>query len=119
MTHSSLHILSVVTARARGTILLVLSAVTLLWIVFPVLQFSQICFAEGTSAEWILDFTEDERSGEKETEKSEKDDEEKTHSAGRLDAERDARVALGCVVRSKVALHEGPTLEEFERPPRA
>ncbi len=106
-------------ARARGAVFVVLSVVIVLWVVFPALQFSQIYSAEGTSTEWILDFTEDERSGEKETEKSEKDDEEKTHSAERLDAERDARAALGCVVRSKVALDEGPTLKEFERPPRA
>ena len=119
MTQSPVHILLNDGARAQGTILLVIAAVTVLWVVFPVLQFSQICFAEGTSAEWILDFTEDERSGEKETEKSEKDDEEKTHSAAQLDAERDARAALGCVVRSKVALDDGPTLEGFERPPRA
>ena len=119
MSPSSSHIPLNEAARARGAVFVVLSVVTLLWVVFPALQFSQIYSAEGTSKEWILDFTEDERSGEKETEKSEKDDEEKTHSAERLDAERDARVALGCVVRSKVALDEGPSLKEFERPPRA
>ena len=106
-------------ARARGAVFVVLSVVIVLWVVFPMIHFSQMCSAEGTSSEWILDFAEDERSGEQETEKSEKDDEEKTHSAERLDAERDARAALCCVVRSKVALDEGPTLKEFERPPRA
>lgn len=105
-------------ARARGIVFVVLAVVALLWVVFPVIQFSEICSAEGTTSEWILDFAEDERSGEKETEKSEKDDEEKTHNAGQLDAERDARAALGCVVRLKVALDEGPILKEFERPPR-
>ena len=119
MSLPSVHIFLNDADRARGTVFAVLAVVALLWVVFPVIQFSQICTAEGTSSEWILDFAEDERSGEKETEKSEKDDEEKTHSAAQLDAERDARAALGCVVRSKVALDDGPTLEGFDRPPRA
>ena len=119
MTQSPVHILLNDAVRARGTVFAVLAVVALLWVVFPVIQISQICSTEGTSSEWILDFAEDERSGEQETEKSEKDDEEKTHNAGQLDAERDARAALGCVVRLKVALEEGPILKEFERPPRA
>ena len=119
MSHPLAHMFLNEVARARGTAFAVLAVVALLWVVFPVIQFSEICSAEGTTSEWILDFAEDERSGEQETEKSEKDDEEKTHNAGQLDAERDARAALGRVVRLKVTLKEGPILKEFERPPRA
>ena len=119
MSHPLAHMFLNDAARVRGTVFAVLAVVALLWVVFPMIHFSQMCSAEGTSSEWILDFAEDERSGEQESEKSEKDDEEKTHNAGQLDAERDARAALGCVVRLKVALEEGPILKEFERPPRA
>ena len=97
----------------------ILAAVTMMWVILPLVQFSKALSPDDIQTEWIFDLTEDERGGEKETEKDQSDDEEKTHNPSQLESERDARAALTCVVRLTVALEERPTIEDLEQPPRA
>ena len=89
-----------------------------MWVILPLVQFSKALSADDIQTEWIFDLTEDERGSEKETEKDQTDDEEKTHNPSQLESERDARAALTCVVRLNVALDDRPIIEDLEQPPR-
>lgn len=96
----------------------VLVVVTFLWVVSPLIQFSQSFNSAGLQTEWIFDLTEDERGGEKETEKDKTDDEEKTQKLARLESERVARDAMLCIVRLNERLEDGPAIERPGQPPR-
>ena len=97
----------------------ILAVVLFTWVFSPLVQFLQSMNAEVAQSEWIFDFAEDERSGEKDTEKDKTDDEEKTHNGARLKNERVARDVMSCIVRLKERLEDGPNIDRPGQPPRA
>ena len=97
----------------------ILAVVLFTWVFSPLVQFLQSMNAEVARSEWIFDFAEDERSGEKETEQDKTDDEEKTHNVARQKNERVARDVMSCIVWLKERLEDGPNLDRPGQPPRA
>lgn len=97
----------------------ILAVFVFVWVIAPLVQFEQSISAEGAKAGWIFDFTEDERSGEKETEKDKTDDEEKTRDLARLENNHVVCYTTSSVVRLKEALDDEPALESLGQPPRS